>query len=164
MALPPKIICQAPLCCQNYELMKFERRWRNCPFIYYSHNESAKLDISWEFEKLPPIQKLSVILAYPNYLFIFCTQTLNDSIRFPDEYYPFCAYKKWRPQFNSRANDYDHQEQLISIWFVFLLGEAGSWWSHILMQNFLGSLCGTFSTIWCYEWWMVYGKRWQEFE
>ena len=40
-----------------------------------------------------------------------------------------------------------------------------SWWSHILMQNFLGnSLCGTFSTIWCYEWWMVYGKWWQEFE
>ena len=26
------------------------------------------------------------------------------------------------------------------------------------------SLCGTFSTIWCYEWWMVYGKWWQEFE
>ena len=56
MALPPKIICQAPFCCQDQKLMKFvehiERWRRNCPFIYYSQNESAKLGISWEFEKL----------------------------------------------------------------------------------------------------------------
>ena len=93
MALPLKIICQAPFCWQDHKLMKFVEHIDGATMEKLS---IYLLQPKWvsKIGNFVRIWKTTLVCQNFSYIIvriqiIFWTQTLNDSIRFPDEYYPF---------------------------------------------------------------------------